>query len=139
MDRPGTSSAAKDVEQILCRALAAAHLITGNLERAEQAALKAVERWNPGEESEEHLLRNVIETAAQAHASSQPHQAIVPHGYLRDELNAVLKLDHRRRSSFVARSLVGLSSSDCARLLRLPANEIDECNISALRCLAVLQ
>ena len=137
MDNPKRLSSVRDLEQVFCRALVAAHLICGTLEHAEQAVFEGIDRWNPDKEPEHQLILHVIEAAAHADTPPESHEPIVDDPYLPDELNAVLRLDQRRRSCFVLRNLIGLPSSDCARLLRLPLNEIDEYNVSALQCLAL--
>ena len=136
MNRPDTPGTAMDVEQILCRALVTAHLITGHPGHAEEAVLKGIETWNPNEELEGQMLCNVIEAAIHAETPSEPDEPIVPALHLGDELKAVLRLDQRRRKCFVLRNLVGLTSADSARLLRMLPSEIDECNVAALQSLA---
>lgn len=137
MDSPHRPSNARDLDQFLSRALVAAHLMNGTLEHAEQAVLEGIDRWNPDKEPEDQLILHVVEAAAHADTPPEPNEPIVDDPYLPDELKAVLRLDQRRRSCFVLRNLIGLPSSDCARLLRLPLNEIDEYNVSAIQCLAL--
>jgi DNA-directed RNA polymerase specialized sigma24 family protein len=137
MDSVETPNAAQDLKQVLGRVLLAAHLITGSLEHAEQAVLKAVEQWIPHEESEDKFLSIVIHEAAGMDASPEPREPIMPGHCLSEELKAVLRLEPLLRSCFVLRNLVGLPSRDCARLLRLLPGEIDEYNVCALRRLAL--
>ena len=130
-------SAAQGLKQVLCRALIAAHLITGSLERGEKAVLIGIDRWNPHEEPEERLLLRIVEAAASLHAAPGPNRPILNDSYLSDELRAVLSLEPRHRACFVLRNPVGLPSQVCARLLRLVPNQIAEYNASAARDLAL--
>ena len=137
MDNTKTPSTAQDLKQVLGRALVIAHLITGDPAHAEQAVLKAIDRWNPDEDPEEQLVRNVIDAAAQMDPSSATPEPVADELCLPDELKVVLRLDPRLRTCFVVRNLAGMPSRVCARLLRLLPEEVDECNVSALRRLAL--
>ena len=142
MDSAKTPNTKQDLKQVLGRVLVAAHLMTGNLEHAEQAVLEAIERWSPDEGTEDEFFNdeffnNVIREAARMDASPEPPERMVPRHYLPDELKAVLRLEPQLRSCFVLRNLAGLPSRDCAGLLRLLPGEIDEHNVCALRLLAL--
>ena len=135
MDRSVSENVPQRFAEVLNRALVASHLLTGSLGCAEQAVLAAIKRWNPDQDAEQ-LTLNAIDAAACAHMRSHPALPGVSESYLPQELTAVLELDPRLRSCFVLRSLIGLPTADCARLLRLLPTEIDECNVIALRRLA---
>jgi hypothetical protein len=132
-----TPNAAQDLNQVLGRALVAAYLVTGNLTHAEQAVLKAIEQWNPDERLGDDFLDTVLHEAAWIDASPELPDRILPWHCLPDELKAVLRLEPPLRGCFVLRNLVGLPSRDCARLLRMLPQEIDQYNVSALRRLAL--
>lgn len=134
MENRDTLSAPRELPQVFGRAVVAAHLISGNPEFAEQAVVRAVERWNPDEWSEDQFLGAVMHEVVGFETLPEPFAA----DYLPDELKAVLRLEPLLRSCFVLRNFAGLPSRVCARLLQLPPDEIDNCNISALRRLALL-
>ena len=134
MDRSVSENVTQRFAEVLNRALVASHLLTGSLGCAEQAVLAAIKRC-PDQDAEQ-LTLNAIDAAACAHMWPHPALTEVSESYLPQELTAVLELDPRLRSCFVLRSLIGLPTADCARLLRLLPNEIDECNVIALRRLA---
>jgi DNA-directed RNA polymerase specialized sigma24 family protein len=133
MDSAKALKGAQDLTQFLSRALVTAHLLTGNLEHAEQAVLKAIDRWNPDEEREEQLFFYVIDAAGQAHTPPEPREPVGNDLYLPDELKAVLRLEPALRRCFVLRNLVGLPSRVCAQLLRLLPSEVDEYSVSAVQ------
>lgn len=132
MNSSDTTIAPADLAPVLSRVLLAAYLITGDIEHAEQAVLKAIEGWHPGEESEERLVLHAIEAAARTNMTREP-QPSEPDPRMADELKAVLNLGKQLRTCFVLRQLVGLPSRDCARLTGLIPAEFDECNITALQ------
>jgi hypothetical protein len=123
-------------KHLIGRAFLAAHLLTGNIEQAESATMRAIESWNAEEESEEVLFQNVVNTAVRSPVRFEP-EAAGPH--LPAELRAVLSLAPQLRRCFVLRILERLPSQVCARLLHLHADDVDRCTCAALRCLGSLK
>ncbi len=112
------------IEPVPSRVLLTAYLVTGNLEQAEQAVLKGMERWNPDVDPVEALVRRVLADAVSAPAAAADGKR--PRWNLPAELLAVLTLASPLRSCFVLRSLAGLSSHVCAQLLQLAPEQVDE-------------
>jgi hypothetical protein len=137
MDSLDAPSATQTLEPVLCRALIAPHLITGDLESAEEVVLRGIDLWNPDDEPEEQLVLKTIEAAVGLHARTELNESTVNDSYLGNELKLVLRLEPRLRACFVLRNLVGLSPEACARLLGLRQREIDEYDAVALRRLAL--
>jgi hypothetical protein len=125
-----------DIYRLMNRALLTAHLLTGSVERAEEAAVEAINLWNPDEESQETLFNRVVEAAARTKTPSNPRGSDPSGSNLPDELKTVLGLEIRPRHCFVLRILLRLPSSVCARLLGLRGDQVDEFTHAALQCLA---
>lgn len=124
------------VLRLLDRALLTAHLLTGNLQRAEEVTLDAIDSWRPGEEAEQVLFQNVLDAAARARVepgTSNPDRSA---SYLPNELKAVLRLPPQLRSCFVLRILAGLPAQACSRLLYLRSDMVDRYTCDAVQCLA---
>jgi DNA-directed RNA polymerase specialized sigma24 family protein len=120
------------------RAFLAAHLLTANIQRAEDAAMAAIALWNPDDESEEALFRRILEAAAHAQVQQSPPGLNNPDesgSYLPKELKAVLELAPQLRRCFVLRILAGLNSEVCARLLGLQSDRVEEYTRAALQSL----
>lgn len=126
--------AAESTMNLLNRALVTAHLLTGSLERAEQAVVEGINSWNPDQEPEAALFDRVVEAAA-ARVGIRQIPSASDDSYLPQELRPILKLPPKPRSCFVLRTLLGLPSKVCAGLLGLDSDRTDEYAIEALECL----
>ena len=122
--------------RLLDRALLTAHLLTGNLRQAEEAALKAIDTWRPDEDADEVLFQNVVDEAARSQAGVGTSNSDRSAAYLPNELQAVLRLGPQLRSCFVLRILAGLPAQACARLLCLNADLVEAYTCDALQTLA---
>ena len=121
---------------LLDRALLTAHLLTGNLQQAEEVTLDVIDSWRPGEEAEEVLFQHVLDAAARAQVEPGTSNPDPSAAYLPNELKAVLRLAPQFRRCFVLRILAGLPASVCARLLCLHCDMVERYTCDALRCLA---
>ena len=121
---------------LLYRALLTAHLLTGNLQQAEELTLRAIDSWRPGEEAEEVLFQYVLDAAARAQVEPGTNNPDPSASYLPDELKAVLRLAPQLRRCFVLRILAGLPTEACARLLGLHSDVVERYTCDALQCLA---
>lgn len=102
------------------RAFLTAHLLTASIPAAEVIALKAIDTWNPREESQELLFEKVVTAALRVRVRGPAHTS------LSDHLNAVLVLSPRLRRCFVLRFLVGWSTEACARTLGTSRKRVDD-------------
>jgi len=130
-----------DIEHTVSRAFLTAHLLTASTEQAESATMEAIDSWNPDEETEEVLFRNVLDGATRAqtkHVPSSWNEHDPGGSYLPDELRAVLGLAPHLRRCFVLRILVGLPPQVCGRLLHLHSRRVDRFACAALECLGSL-
>jgi hypothetical protein len=134
-DIAATPQAVEGIMPVIDRAILTAHLLTGSLQEAERAALKAIDSWNPDEEPEDVVFNSVLEAAARVQPQQDATGADACASDLPNELKAVLRLAPRLRSCFVLRILVGLPSQVCARLLRLQSKQVDEYTCAALQSL----
>ena len=118
----------------IVRAFLAAHLLTGNMRRAEEITLEALGAWDPLEQSEEALFERITSLAARAQEHEGPSDLTSPL-CLPKKLKAVLKLEPRLRLCFVPRILVGLGAQTCARALGLQLDQINEYTGAAMQLL----
>jgi DNA-directed RNA polymerase specialized sigma24 family protein len=109
------------------RAFLTAHLLTASIPVAEDITLRAIDSWNPREESQELLLENVVTAALRARVRGAADTG------RSDRLNAVLLLSPRLRRCFVLRFLVGWSTDACARMLRTSRKRVDDNTCLALQ------
>ena len=121
---------------LLDRAFLTAHLLTGNLQQAEEVTLDAIDSWRTGEEAEEVLLQNVFDAAARIQVETDSRNLEASTSYLPNELKAVLRLAPQLRRCFVLRILAGLPEQACARLLSLHSDMVERYTCDALQCLA---
>jgi DNA-directed RNA polymerase specialized sigma24 family protein len=128
--------AGQGILRSLDRALLTAHLLTGNLQQAEEVTLDAIDSWRPGEEAEQVLFQNVLDAAAQAQVEPGTNNPDRSASYMPNELKAVLRLPPQLRSCFVLRILAGLPAQACARLLSLHSDMVDRYACDAVQCLA---
>jgi len=125
-------TAAGASRSMIDRAFLASHLLTGSIRQAEDAAMAAIDSWNPDKQKEEALFQNVLDAAARAHSNSPDESD----SFLPKELKAVLKLSRQLRRCFVLRILAGFSSEACARMLGLQSARVDEYTCAALQSLS---
>ena len=128
--------AGQSIPHLLDRALLTAHLLTGNLQQAEEVTLDAIDSWRPDEEAEQVLFRNVLDAAARAQARPNSNNLDPASSYLPNELKAVLRLAPQLRRCFVLRVLAGLPAQACARSLSLHSDMVDRYTCDAVQCLA---
>jgi hypothetical protein len=102
------------------RAFLTAHLLTASVPVAEDITLKAIDSWNPREESQELLLENVVTAALRLRVRGPADTGFSDH------FNAVLLLSPRLRRCFVLRFLVGWSAEACARMLGTSRKRVDD-------------
>ena len=121
---------------LLDRAFLTAHLLTGNLQQAEEVTLDAIDSWRPGEEPEDVLFQNVLDATAGAQVEPNSNTPDPASSYLPNELKAVLRLTPQLRRCFVLRILAGLPEQACARLLSLHSDMVERYTCDALQCLA---
>jgi hypothetical protein len=121
---------------LLDRAFLTAHLLTGNLQQAEEVTLDAIDSWRPGEEPEDVLFQNVLDATAGAQVEPNSKTPDPASSYLPNELKAVLRLTPQLRRCFVLRILAGLPEQACARLLSLHSDMVERYTCDALQCLA---
>ena len=124
------------VSNLLDRALLTAHLLTGNLQQAEEVTLDAIDSWRPGEDEEEVLFQNVLSAASRVPVEPNSSHLDPASSYMPHELKSVLRLSPRLRSCFVLHILAGLPAQACARLLGLHSDMVERYTCDALRCLA---
>ena len=129
-------TAERGILGVLDRALLTAHLLTGNLQQAEEVTLGAIDSWRPGEVAEEVLVQNVFDAAARAQVDPNSNSLDPASSYLPNELKAVLRLAPQLRRCFVLRILAGLPAQACARLLSLHSDMVERYTCDALQCLA---
>jgi DNA-directed RNA polymerase specialized sigma24 family protein len=136
MDTATMPQAGQDVLRLLDRALLTAHLLTGNLQQAEEATLDAIDSWKPGEEAEEVLFQNVLHAVTRTQGEPNANNLDPSGSYLPNELKAVLRLAPQLRRCFVLRILAGLPAQACARLLCLHSDVVERYTCDAIQCLA---
>jgi DNA-directed RNA polymerase specialized sigma24 family protein len=125
------------VRTFLGRALIAARLLTANDLEAETALLSAIEAWNSDVEDEPALVRRALAAALKRDAES-PMRATNFTLLVPAELKSVLRLPPRLRRCFVLRILEGLTSAECAGLLRVPRETLNHFTYEALCRLAAV-
>jgi hypothetical protein len=135
-DIAATPQAVEGIMPIIDRAILTAHLLTGSLQEAERAALKAIDSWNPDEEPGDVVFNNVLEAAARAQLQPNTSYSDASGSHLPNELKKVLGLKPWLRRCFVLRILLGLPSQACARLLFLDSQQVDEYTCAAVQSLA---
>jgi hypothetical protein len=120
------------------RTFTTALLLTANLEQAEAATLDGIRWLDPEEASEEALFLASVKAAiaSRRQATEQPEELDRASSILPPELVRVLRLSLDLRHCFVLRVLAGLSREDCARLLHLGIEHVDEGTSAAARTLA---
>jgi hypothetical protein len=125
------------LECALTRAQVAAHLITGNAERAEHITLAALEQWDSDWDSLESLIRRAVRLSARASMgfedSWEPESA---HAHLPARLRAVLRLPSDQRRCYALRVLAGMTRVAAAQLLSLAPEEGDRLTEAAMMRLA---
>jgi hypothetical protein len=119
-------------------------LLTGNIRRAEDAVLEAIQNsdnfsleaaQDSDNFSDDALLRAAIVAAMhKTPVTRQPEDLDSP--FLPIELRRVLLLPTELRHCLVLRILASLSRSRCAQLLNLSIAKVDERTCEALRALA---
>ena len=122
----------RDIEQAVRLAFRAVYLLTASVQQAEGAVLEAIDGFDPDCDVQEVLVRNAIRAAVQCPSG----QSLSSKTFEPPELRAVLGLPENLRRCFVLRVLVGLSQADCARLLRLNLQAVNDYTCAALRHLA---
>src|SRR5580692_4666622 len=127
---------AADSDEIVCKTFVVAHLLTGRVDLAEGATLKAINAWKPDIESDEVLLRHGV--AAALRKRERPDACGLSkddgtHCFLPAELRTVLELRPALRRSFVLRLLAGFSLEDCAELLGCSPERVDRAVRAAVR------
>ena len=113
-------------------------LLNRSAKRAEAAMLEGIESLNIDADANENLLRTSIAAAVQA----ERRLGIPPQGEIEEarsilprELRRVLLLRANLRLCFVMRVLAAIPGEECARLLRLTSDEVEEFTCSALQAL----
>jgi hypothetical protein len=122
------------IEATVFRAFRAAHLLTGSVDQAESAVLRAIRSCDAESDAEEVLFQRAILAAVACPLGV----ASSPGPLLPTELLPVLDLEHDLRRCFVLRILIGMSRHDCSRLLRFSDRTVNDYTCSALRRLAAL-
>ena len=119
------------VEQALGRAFLTAHLLTANLEQAEQAVCEAIDSFDADCHTADELLHDAIRAVVR--------RGVLPGNWnswpLPGELHAVLSLPPNLRHCYVLRILAGISQRVCAVLLGLNTETVDRFTCEALRLL----
>ena len=116
--------------QTIERAFLTAHLLTGDLQVAEEVTSRAIESWDPDQESEEQLFDTVLAASARRRGKWQASRR------LPCELEPVLLLSPHLRRCYVLRILVGLPAQESARLLGISAARVESNTCAALQSLA---
>src|SRR5258708_6692396 len=124
-----------NLHDAVCAAFRAAHLLTGNLQQAEEAVLEAIALFDPekldvGHDSERVLMDYALWAALRRVVAPE---TLASSG-LPVELQAVLDLESPLRFCFVLRTLLGISRQSCSLLLGIDVNRVDRNT-----CLAVWQ
>jgi DNA-directed RNA polymerase specialized sigma24 family protein len=135
-DIAATPKAGQSILRLVDRALLIAHLLTGNLQQAEEITLDIIDSWRPGEEPDDVLFQNVLDAAARAKVEPGTNNPDSSASYLPNELKAVLRLAPQLRRCFVLSILAGLPARACARLLTLHSDMVERYTCDALQCLA---
>jgi len=122
--------------EIVDKTFVVAHLLTGRIDLAETATLKAINAWKPDIESDEVLLRQGVAAALRkrerldACGLSKDNGT---HSFLPAELRTLLELRPALRRSFVLRLLAGFSPEDCAELLGCSPERVDRAVRAAIK------
>jgi len=129
---------AYDDNQAICQGFRATLLLTGSLAQAEGAMLDAVHSLGHEEEPDEALFVRAIKAALTAgrQASARAQDLDLASSVLPLELRRVLLLPLELRHCFVLRFLAGFSREDCAKLLRLKIERVDDSVCAAAQALA---
>ena len=115
---------AKD-EAVLSTSFKTAFLLTADAELAEAAITNAIAENGGDEISAEKLLSSVIASASVARSPAVRRWCPVFRS-LATQLRPVLNLPDDLRRSFVLRILVGLPAKECAALLKVSAECVNE-------------
>jgi hypothetical protein len=129
---------AYDDNQAISRGFKATLLLTGSLAQAEGAMLDAVHSLGHEEEPDDALFLRAIKAAVTAgrQATAQAQDFDLASSVLPLELRRVLLLPLDLRHCFVLRFLAGFSREDCARLLHLRIERVDDGVSAAVQALA---
>jgi len=122
-------TAALDFEQDLSRGFFTTLLLTGNLADAEAALGDAIDAVQPEPASNDSLLRRAVEAAVKLPLVSTRDD--LANSRLPPELKRVLSLPAAMRRCFVLRILAATPRDECAELLQIGTDHVDE-----LTCLA---
>lgn len=128
------------IANTISTAFGTAHLLTGSVQQAENAVLKAIQSFDLNADDEEAFFHSTLHAAVQCpdevtlrSTSNQPSRTGL---FIPTELQAVLDLGQNSRHCFVLRVLAGMSRHACARLLQLTTSSVDQNTCAALQCLA---
>jgi hypothetical protein len=113
--------------RILDASVKVAFLLTGDPARAADVVVRAIHDVSYEDlfSTDAGLLRAVVAMAI-ADNRADTDRPDLPASGLPKELERILHLAKQLRQCFVLRTLVGLPALDCAQLLKLPANVVDE-------------
>ena len=106
-----------------------AHLLTANVNQAEEAVLIAIDSFDPDTDTDESLFQSAISAAVRLPWRT-PNLSRV---FLPAELQSVLNLPGELRRCFVLRVLLGMSRQACAALLRLNVRSVERHTCNALQ------
>jgi len=122
----------------LRRAFQTALVLTGDSQKAEAAILAARRLVEAGEASDEALLFATVKASiSRTHTGPERTQRLDEEfPVLPPELRRVARLTMDHRQCFVLRILMGLSRTECARLLHRDVREVDEGACAAMQELA---
>ncbi len=129
---------AYDNNQAISRGFRATLLLTGSLAQAEGAMLDAVHSLGHEEEPDDALFLRAIKAAITAgrQASARVQDFDLASSVLPLELRRVLRLPLDLRHCFVLRFLAGFSREDCAKILHLKMERVDDGVCAAAQALA---
>jgi hypothetical protein len=130
------SKTEKELTEVLDRVFLVALLITGNMDRAEDAVLDGIAALDGTMSSDGFRLATLKSAIERGEQRSGEIEDIFPSLPL--ELRRILLLNPDIRACFVLRVLLGMPSETCSEVLQIPTQKIGHSVSDAMQQLAVL-